>query len=791
MPRFSFQPLGDSWTLVAVLLAALVAGLVVFRPNDATFSRFRRRVAFGLRLALVTIFAVLFARPSVVSVEKEELPASFVFLCDLSESMSIRDETDGASRFETMKAGFAAVQDRLRDLSERFDVRVFGFGDATEELELVDGAVRFPDAPTGSETPLGAALAETLRTTAGSRTLGVAVVSDGTQRTKDAESPSPQDVALRWRDAERPIFAVPLGSAEGSPTTRDVAVLDLRSNDRVFLGNELTVSGQVRVLGLAGRKIPLALSLETSPGKLEVVDSTELAPTSNDATLSYRFVCAPKTAGQWKLRVAAPPQEGELADSNNELGAFVAAIDGGLDVLYIEGTRRYEQNFLRAALDEASDVRVRYWRPSTASLVARLPDATEAQRVAALTRSRKSLIETFFKPGQYAAYVLGDVDAAAFQPNELKALAELVESGTGLVVLAGERSLGAGGYAETPLADVFPVATQSADRLPLDSDLADFDAASPESQKLRFDGEFRAAPVVRSGRPDFVAQLNLDPKKNAESWAKLPPLSSVYRVGTPKPGATTALVASGSLSDGATSKELPLLVLNRFGDGRVATLATDSTWRWRMRGFEDEHRKFWRQLLLWTAKQDELLEGELAVELERSRFAPGENVDFRVVYRPKEGEDLSKLKAKATVVGPDGSRTDVALTDANGVWTGTYRGGETLGVGDYRVEASVLSSTGTPLQSAQARFLTFAQNLELDEPAASPSTLENLASTTDGKTLRVDDLASFLDELAQQRATVADFREVKRSLYDTWAIFALFAGLLIADWALRKRWGAA
>ena len=786
MPRLSFQPLGDSWPFVAVLLAALVVGLVVFRPNDATLSRFRRRVALGLRLTLVAIFAVLFARPSVVSVEKEELPASFVFLCDLSESMSIRDEADGASRFDAMKAGFASVQDRLRDLSERFDVRVFGFGDATEELELVDGEIRFPDAPTGSETPLGDALSETLRATAGNRTLGVAVISDGTQRTKDAESPSPQDVALRWRDAERPIFALPLGSAEGSPTTRDVAVLDLRSNDRVFLGNELTVSGQVRVLGLAGRKIPLALSLETSPGKMEVVDSTELAPTSNDATLSYRFVCAPKTAGQWKLRVAATPQDGELADSNNELGAFVAAIDGGLDVLYIEGTRRYEQNFIRAALDEASDVRVRYWRPSTASLTARLPDATEAERVAALTRSRKSLIDAFFKPGKYAAYVLGDVDAAAFQPNELKALAELVESGTGLVVLAGERSLGAGGYAETPLADVFPVATQNADRLPLDSDLADFDAASPETQKLRFDGEFRAAPNARAGRPDFVAQLNLDPKKNAESWAKLPPLSSVYRVGTPKPGATTALTATG-----ATSKELPLLVLNRFGDGRVATLATDSTWRWRMRGFEDEHRKFWRQLLLWTAKMDELLEGELAVELERSRFAPGENVDFRVVYRPKAGEDLSKLKAKATVVGPDGSRTDVALTDANGVWTGTYRGGETLVVGDYRVEASVLSSTGTPLQNAQARFLTFAQNLELDEPAASPSTLENLASTTDGKTLRVDELALFLDELAQKRATVADFREVKRSLYDTWTMFALFAGLLIADWALRKRWGAA
>lgn len=793
MPRLSFQPLGDSWLFVALLLAALVVGLFVFRPNDATLSAFRRRVEFGVRLALVGVFALLFSRPSAIRIEKEELPASVVILCDVSESMSIRDENGGASRFETLRKTLENARTELKTLGEKFDVRVLGFGDSTEELEFSDGVVSLPDAPTGSETPLGSALEETLRETAGKRLLGVAVLSDGSQRTRAADAPSPQDVALRFRDAERPIFATPFGSTGIAPSARDVAVVETRANDRVYLGNELSVSGRVRLLGLAGSTVPLELSLETPTGEMEVVDRTTFAPEENDVVLPFKFACSPQTPGEWKLRVAAPIQRGETVETNNELGSFVEVVDGGLNVLYIEGTRRYEQNFLRAALDSASDVRVQYWRPSTAALTARLPNATEAERVEALARSRKSLVEPFFSPGKFSAYILGDVDAAAFQPNELKALAKLVEDGTGLVVLGGERSLGPGGYAETPLADVLPVQTRSSDRLPLDVDLATFDANASAGQRIRFDGEFRALPATtKDGRVDFVAQLSVDPKKNAEIWGKLPPLSDVYRLGRAKPGATTVLVAKGRAKspDGSGTfgepETRPLLVSHLYGAGRVATLATDSTWRWRMRGFEAEHRKFWRGLLLWAAKMDELLEGELAVELDRSRFAPGENVDFRVVYRPKPGENPTELKARAVVVAPDGSRVPVELVDENGVWAGAFR--QTDAVGDYRIEAEILSTTGATLQSSRARFLTFAQNLELDRPASAPETLENLASTTNGAVVSPDEFRTFLTDLAKRRETIADFREVKRTLYDVWPVFALFVGLWAADWILRRRW---
>ena len=98
---------------------------------------------------------------------------------------------------------------------------------------------------------------------------------------------------------------------------------------------------------------------------------------------------------------------------------------------------------------------------------------------------------------------------------------------------------------------------------------------------------------------------------------------------------------------------------------------------------------------------------------------------------------------------------------------------------------------GDSKQSAQARFLVFAQNLELENPGASPETLEYLASTTQGKVLQPADFKAYVDELLQERETIADFREVKRSLYDTRAAFALFLATATIYWILRKRWGLA
>ncbi|MBR5759022.1 MAG: hypothetical protein IKX88_10560, partial [Thermoguttaceae bacterium] len=58
-----------------------------------------------------------------------------------------------------------------------------------------------------------------------------------------------------------------------------------------------------------------------------------------------------------------------------------------------------------------------------------------------------------------------------------------------------------------------------------------------------------------------------------------------------------------------------------------------------------------------------------------------------------------------------------------------------------------------------------------------------------GKTVEPEEFAAFIDELLQQRETIVDVREVKKSLYDVWPIFWAFVALMTLDWILRKRWG--
>ena len=158
-------------------------------------------------------------------------------------------------------------------------------------------------------------------------------------------------------------------------------------------------------------------------------------------------------------------------------------------------------------------------------MIAKSPDMTEAEMVAEYARSRKSLETTFFGEGKYAAYILGDVDASAFQPNELKALTQRVEDGAGLVVLAGERSLSLGGYAETPLAKAFPVQTSAADRLTLDSDLATMDATADNAQRIRIKGRF--APCRADGRTrQFHRAAKPRREKNKELWLGMPDLDT-------------------------------------------------------------------------------------------------------------------------------------------------------------------------------------------------------------------------------------------------------------------------
>ena len=494
----------------------------------------------------------------------------------------------------------------------------------------------------------------------------------------------------------------------------------------------------------------MRLLFETSPGKMEVVAQDTVRAVADGQIIPVKFKFIPETPGECKLTLEAVPQPGELVTTNNELSTFVHVLKGGLNVLYIEGTLRVEQKFICRALDASHDIHVDYVR-----LDARRPE------------TRPGDLASYFQPGKYEVYILGDVDSTAFHESELRELADTVNGGAGLMMLGGVHSFGPGRYSETPLADVLPVVMDRLDRQNFDD---------PIRSDLHWPGPLHMMPTD-AGLRHFALMLSGSRQENVALWSKLPPLDGANQFLRLAPGAIV-------LADAGEGK--PLLVAHTVGAGRVLAFGGDTTWHWWMRGFETAHKRFWRQIVLWLARKDQAMEGNVWVRMEKRRFAPAERVEFTAGAQSPAGELIKDAEYKAEVVLPDGTRSPLALVHQGDQMVGSFR--QTQAAGDYTIEVTATEKDQL-LGTARARFTVFAQDLELDNASADATAMESLAAMTDGRTVAPEKLPELIQQLAQQTQDLQVPAGDEEDVLGQVAVFLALIGFLTLEWYFRKRWG--
>jgi hypothetical protein len=692
-------------------------------------------------------------RPTLVYTQTTKDKATLIVLADQSRSLSVRDGLNGKSRWELLRSTLDDAAPALRDLAREFEVKAYAFDAQTHPAEVTKGRLRLPESPEGRETAIGAALADVLRQEAGKRLLGVVLLSDGAQRAVAPRDLPAQSAAAQLKHQGDRLFTVVFGQSRGLGAAQDVAITELIVSDDVFVKNELTVVGQVRIDGFVNRDVPVRMLFETSPGKMEIVAQQNVRATTDGQLVPVRFTYVPETDGEFKVTLEAAPQPGELVTTNNELSNFVNVLKGGLNVLYVEGSFRVEQKFIRRSLDASRDIKVDYVR-----LDPRHPE------------TRPGDLADLFRPGKYSVYIFGDVDSSAFGKDEtpLKNLAEAVSRGAGLIMLGGFHSFGPGGYYNTPLADVLPVVMDRLERQ---------NFGDPVRSDLHLPGPLRMEPTPL-GLRHFALMLAATPQENLALWAKLPPLEGANHFQKLKPGAVV-------LAD-AGQEQRPLLVAQSFGNGRVMAFAADSTWRWWMRGFEAVHKRLWRQLVLWLARKDQGSEGNVWVKLERRRFTAGDRVEFSVGAN-RDGTPVKGAEFKAeVVVPPKGNRAPALLVRQGEQMTGSFR--DTQAEGDYAVEVTA-TEKGQLLGTARARFLVSPQDLELDNASADGDAMASLAKYTGGKLVLPEDLPDLIRRLAEDTEQLDVRQETKKTFWDTWTFFLTLVGVLGCEWYLRKRWG--
>ena len=744
------RPLGGpllAWSLAAGAVLAIFFMRRITRLNDR-----RRLTIYALRAASLLIILALLLRPEVLFTSSQKQTPTVLLLLDRSRSMLTPDAAGGRTRWQELQKTMTAAQSALKALEGEFQLKVYTFA---EDLRLQDWAGNALDAvaPTGRLTALGSAMQEALSAEAGRPVAAAFLLSDGAPRVLPPRDLFPPVAARLYADVDCPILPVRFGEARAVEQSRDISLSDLNAPGAVFVKNELDIAASARLSGFANQELPVQLLFEQPDGAMKVVDTQILSagPSSERSPISLKHL--PDTSGEFKVTVKAAEQPGELVTSNNELSTFITVKPGGLNVLYLEASIRPEARFFRTSIDASPDIRLQY------------------ERLDSRKRSEWPVAHPeWFTPGAFDVYILGDLPAEALSDVDMIALKERINQGAGLGMLGGWYSFGAGGYSETPLAGVLPVETSRLERQPF---------GEPPTADLHLPGPVTMLPSKSTGGMHYLMKL-ASSATNAEAWAELPPLLGANKFS----GVKKAAIVLAESDQGAT-----LLAVAEFGGGRTLAFAGDSTYQWVLKGKADLHRRFWRQIILWLARQDQKTANSVWVELDSRRHRPLSRVEFRCGAVGADGAPLIDGEFTAEIVLPNNQTLPLPLTRQDDKFTGAFV--ETTLSGDYRIRVRC-KRVAEDLGSAEARFLVFDQDYELDNPSADPGMLSSLASLTKdagGKMIAPEEFTKAIEDLKNAPTKYEVEIRGKVTLWSHSALFWPFAAILALEWQLRKKWG--
>ena len=731
---------GTGWLIVGLMLAGIAASLLYVRVRGKTTGR-DRIVLLILRASLLGVLALMLFRPRLVLSTVVPQQNFLGVLIDDSRSMQVGD-MDERNRSDVAVDLFGANSNLFQTLSEQFVLRTYRFSD--QAVRVADaGAMNFE----GVSTDLGSALDRARQDMSGVPLAGLVMITDGADNSGEGQT----EALISMQEAGVPVYVVGLGREEFE---RDISLGRVETPRTVLRGSALAVELPISQRGFRrGQEVRLLIE---DNGRIISEQTVEL-PGDGDVSRVTVLVDADE-AGPRVFRFRIPVENGEMVEQNNAQEALVVVRDRVEKILYFEGEPRYELKFLKRAVEEDDNLRVvTLIRTADEKFYAR--DVEDAEELAAgFPATREKLFS-------YRGLILGSVEASFFTRDQLRMISDFVsERGGGLLVLGGQRSLGPGGYAGTPLEDALPVVIDG-------NTPADF-------------FESVQVGVTPTGFSHPITQIAETPEASRDRWSSLPPLSILSPLQETKPGAVTLLTGRSTSGD-----DHVVFAYQRYGRGRSAVLGVQDSWIWQMHAdmpLEDQtHEEFWQQSLRW------LISGvpeQVTARPEEHRIQPGGTLDLIAEVEDDRFLRLNNTEVRATVTDPLGGEQQVSMdwtVQRDGEYSGsailTERGIHTVVVDAY-LEGSFLGTDTTFIEVADL-------DREFHGAEMQAASLERLAAETGGRfytTANVDQLPEDI-RFTDSGTTVIE----ERDLWDLPILFILVVGLMSSEWGYRRLRGLA
>ncbi len=390
----------------------------------------------------------------------------------------------------------------------------------------------------------------------------------------------------------------------------------------------------------------------------------------------------------------------------------------------------------------------------------------------------------------YDAIILDDIEARFFLADQLKLIYEFVSKrGGGFLMMGGQESFRQGEYDRTPVGELLPIDLHR-------------EVPSPNGPvQLSLTREGWLQPWIR---------LRSDEEAEKQRVTHMPGFITINASDTIRPGA----VIMAKVTDNSGT-EYPALVTQRFGRGRAAALCIGDFWRWRMnegrRRLNDfslqardpasvplapgdapeedlnDHARACRQMVRW-------LVGDVPQRLNVSILPePALGLGTVRLIADLKGRDFEvREDASVTfrVTRPDGEEVEVMGEPSedtigrfevvmSSIEPGPYTASVTAMVNEPDKEPETLNaSVGWASQPDQEEMAAVTVNEKF---------LADVAKATGGRVIQLNELDSFVDDLAHSDAPLVEVWSWP--IWHQWWVFGTAVVCFVTDWTLRRRQG--
>jgi hypothetical protein len=535
-------------------------------------------------------------------------------------------------------------------------------------------AVTDPDAQSPS-TRLFEALASGIRDVPSSRLAGAVMITDG--QVHDV----PGSLSALGLDA--PLH----GLIVGEPDERDRRVDIVRSPRFGIVGEDQEIVYRVSEDGAASPGGPVNVTVR--------VNGDEIATETAVAGEETPFYLNLPRGGENIVEFSVDELDGEVTTANNHTVTLIEGIRENLRVLLVSGAPHSGERAWRNLLKSDASVDLVHFT------ILRPPEKQDGTPISELSLIAFPTRELFVEK-------IDEFDLIIFDRYQNRGvlpvlyydyIARYVEDGGALLVAAGPELAGVESIAETPLAPALPAVPTG--------------AVTEAGYYPRLSDNGRRHPVTRT-----LPGASSEPP----DWGRW-----FRTVGV---GDT----AGDVVMRGAANE--PLLVLNRYGEGRVAMLLSDHGWLW-ARGFEGggPHVALYRRIAHWLMKEPSLEEEALRAT------ANGRTLVI-------ERQTMSDVTDPATIELPSGETREVILAPA--------------GDGLFRSELALDQPGLVEVTSGDLRALAHVGAVDAPEFRATVSTtgvIAPVSEETGGLTTRVNATASDLPQILPTRSARIDAGE--------------------------------